>query len=161
MWSASYHSAIASKYGPDETLDVVADRRRQLGRVLDDETRPAVERAPDAERGREAVAALDSPVARAQQAEGRPWPCRQHHMAGQRHAVPVEQPDGLALGHPGPKPEQQPADAVRRLTGRVLEGRQLLDLALDAESVAGMDEEVGGVLDEARRARCSAGARRR
>ena len=75
-----------------------------------------------------AVAALDPPVAGAQQAEGRPWPGRQHQVAGQRHAVPVEQPDGLALGHPGPKPEQQPADAVRRLAGRVFERRQLLDL---------------------------------
>ena len=39
--------------GRHEPLDVVADARRQLGRILDDEAGPAVERAPDAERDRE------------------------------------------------------------------------------------------------------------
>ena len=42
---------------------------RQLGGVLDDEAGPAVERAPDPERGREPVAALDRAVARAEQPE--------------------------------------------------------------------------------------------
>ena len=44
---------------PDEPVDVIADSRRQLGGVLDDEPRAAVERAPDPERDREPVAALD------------------------------------------------------------------------------------------------------
>ena len=67
--------------------------------VLDDEPGPAGQRAPDAERGREPVAALDRPVARAQQAERRARPGGQHQVARQRRAVPLEQPDGLALGH--------------------------------------------------------------
>ena len=43
----------------NEPLDVVADARRQLAGILDDESRPAVQRAPDPERDREPVSSLD------------------------------------------------------------------------------------------------------
>ena len=45
--------------GADQALDVVGDAGREPGRVLDDETGPAGERAPDPEGDREPVAALD------------------------------------------------------------------------------------------------------
>ena len=159
--SAPYHSATASKYGADEPLDVVADPGRQLGRVLDDEARPAVQRAPDPERDREPVAALDRPVARAEQPERGPRAGRQHQVAGERRAVPVEQADRLALGHPRPQAEQQPADAVRGLAGGVLERGELLDLVDHPQAVGGVDQQVGGVLDRAARPGQPRAARRR
>ena len=103
-WSAPPGLADAQRAVPlgdrlevraDQPLHVVADRRRQLGGILDDESRAAVQRAPDAERDREPVAALDPAVARAEQPEGRPVAARQHQVARERHAVPLEQPDGL------------------------------------------------------------------
>ena len=57
---------------PDEPVDVVADSVGQLRGVLDDEARATVERAPDPERDRERVAALDRPIARAEQARATP-----------------------------------------------------------------------------------------
>ena len=51
-----------------ELLDVVADARRQLAGILDDEPGPAVQRAPHAECHREPVSALDPARARAEQA---------------------------------------------------------------------------------------------
>ena len=89
-------------------------------------------------------------IARAQQPERRARPGRQHQMARQRRAVPVEQPDRLALGHPRPEAEQQPAHAVRRLAGRVFERGELVDLVDDAQAVGGVDEQVGRVLDQRR-----------
>ena len=146
----------------DEPLDVVADRRRQLGRVLDDEPGPAVERAPDAERDGESVAALDRrgrPGSAARSVARGPAVSIRWHDSG----MPFQSSsaDRLALGHPRSEPEQQPADAVRRLAGRVFERRQLLDLVRDAQAVAGVDQQVGRVLDEARRARSAGAARRR
>ena len=77
-------------------------------------------------------------------------------MAGERRAVPAEEPDGLALGHAvGDDPAQageETAHPVGRLAGRPLEVRQLLDLVDDPQAVAGVDEQVAGVLDEAGRA---------
>src|SRR3990172_2043674 len=71
-------------------------------RIPDHEAGPAVQRAPDAEGDGEGVASLDPPVARAEQPERCPGPARQHQVAGERHAVPVEQPHRLALPHPPP-----------------------------------------------------------
>ncbi len=88
---------------PDQPVDVIGDRRRQLPGILDDEPGPAGERAPDPERDGEPVAALDRAVAGAEQAQRRPRPGGQHQMARQRHPVPVEQADRLALGHPRSK----------------------------------------------------------
>ena len=59
---------------PDEPIDVVADLRRQLRRIVDDETRAAVQRTPDAERDGEPIATLDPAVARAEQSERCPVP---------------------------------------------------------------------------------------
>ena len=66
---------------PDEPVDVVADRRRQLRGVLDDETGAAVERAPDTEGDCEPIAPFDDPVGRAQEAQSRPRAGRQHQVA--------------------------------------------------------------------------------
>ena len=83
---------------PDEPLDVVADPVGQLGRVLDDEARPAGEGAPDPERRREPVAALDAPVAGTEQAEAwraaRAVSIRWHDSGA---PFQLEQADGLAL----------------------------------------------------------------
>ena len=103
--------------GRHEALDVIPDRGRQLGGVLDHEAGPAVERTPHAERDGERIAALDRAIARAEQPEARPRPGGQHGVAGQRHPVPVEQTHGLALGHPRPQPGQHAADA-RWTSGR-------------------------------------------
>ena len=75
---------------PDQPLDVVGDRR-PAAPSASSTTNPArqVERAPDPERDREPVAALDRPVARAQQAERRPRPGGQHQVARERHPVPA------------------------------------------------------------------------
>ena len=110
----------------DEPLDVVADAGRQAGGILDDEPRPAVERAPDPEGDRERVAGCDDAVSRAQEAECRPRPGREHQVARQGHPVPVEQPDRLGLGHARPQAREQAPDAVRRLAGGVLEDRELV-----------------------------------
>ena len=59
---------------PDKSIDVIADRAGQPGRVLDHEPGPAVERTPDAEGHGEPVAALDPSVAGAEQPERRPGP---------------------------------------------------------------------------------------
>ena len=88
--------------GHDEPLDVVVDPCGQLRRLLDDEACPAVECAPDAEGRRQRIAALDATIARAQQPEASTRSGRQHEVAGQRGAVPLEQPHGFAFGHPRP-----------------------------------------------------------
>ena len=135
----------------DQPLHVVADPRRQLRRIFDDESGAAVQRAPDAERDREAVAAFDPTVARAEQSERCPVPARQHQVAGERHAVPPEQRDGVVLAHPGPESEEQLTDAVRGPARRVLERGELLHLVDHAESVGGADQQMSGVLDRADR----------
>ena len=84
----------------DQPLDVVGDPVGQLRRVLGDEAGTAVERTPDPERHRQRIAALDRPVARAEQPEPRPRPGREHEVARQRRAVPLEQAHRLPLGHP-------------------------------------------------------------
>ena len=63
---------------PDEPLDIVPDRRRELALVLDDEPGPAIERAPDSERDGEPVASLESP--------GRPGSAARATPAGRRSA---------------------------------------------------------------------------
>ena len=73
-------------------------------------------------------------------------------MARQRHPVPVEQADGLALGHPRPQPGQHAPEAVGRLAGGVLERRQLLDLVRGAQAAPRVDQQVRRVLDQAARA---------
>ena len=133
-WRAPYHSATASKYGRDEHLDVVVDARRQSVGVLDDEPGAAVQRSPDPERHREPVTALDAAVAGAQQAERRARTGGQHQVAGQWRAVPVEQADGLAFGHPGTQSLEEAADPVRGLAGGCLEHGQLLDLVDDPQA---------------------------
>ena len=106
--SAPYHSATASKYGADEPIDVVADPVRQLGRVLDDEPGAAVQRAPDPEGDRERVAALDRPVARAEQPERGPRAGGEHQVARQRRAVPARAgAPPRARVMPGPQAGQQ------------------------------------------------------
>ena len=72
-------------------------------------------------------------------------------MARQGHAVPVEQPDRLGLGHAGTQAREQAPDAVRRLAGRVLEDRELVHVVDHPQAVGGVDHEVVGVLDEPRR----------
>ena len=69
-------------------------------------------------------------------------------MARERRAVPGEQPRTLALGHPRLQPREDTADAVGGLTGRPLEGRDLVDLVDHPQPVGGVDQEVGRVLDE-------------
>src|SRR5688500_6943695 len=54
---------------PDEPVDVVPDPGRQLARVLDDESSPAIERAPDSEGHGEPVAPLDRAIAGAEESE--------------------------------------------------------------------------------------------
>ena len=70
-------------------------------------------------------------------------------MARQRHAVPLEQPNRLRLGQARAQPEQQVTHALRRLAGRVLERGELLHLVDDAEAVARVDQEAGGVAHRA------------
>ena len=151
-WSAPYHSATASKYGADEAVDVVA-RRRPAARRASSATQPgpAVQRAPDAERRRERVPALDRPVARAEQPERGPRPGGQHQVARQRRAVPAEQPDRLApRSSPGRRPAEQPADAVGRLARGVLERGELVHVVDDPQAVGRVDEQVVRVLDRRR-----------
>ena len=149
-WSAAYHSTTAAKYGADQPLDVVADRVRQLGCVLDHEAGAAGERAPDAEGGRERVAALDGAIAGAQQSESRAArPGRQHHVARQRGAVPAEKRDRIALAHARDAGRgaaaRTPFEVVAR---RRLERGELVGLVDDAQPIGGVDEQVAGVLDE-------------
>ena len=91
----------------DQPLDVVLDLRREFRSVLDDEPGATVEGAPDAERRREAVAALDATITRAQQAERRTVPARQHQVAGQRSTIPLEKTNGLVLSHARLEAEQR------------------------------------------------------
>ena len=135
-----------------EALDVIPDRGRELGRVLDHEAGTRVERTPHAERDGERIAALDRAIARAEQPEARPRPGGQHRVARQRHPVPVEQAHGLALGHPRPQPGQHAPEAVGRLAGGVLERGQLLDLVRGAQATPRVDQQVRRVLDQAARA---------
>src|SRR6187402_3946084 len=58
----------------DQAIDVVADLVPELARILHDEARPAGQRPPDAERRGERVAALDGPIAGAQQPVSRARP---------------------------------------------------------------------------------------
>ena len=95
--------------GPNEPIDVVADRRRQLAGLLHDEPGAARQRAPDPERPRERVAALDPPVAGAEQAETRPRPGSQHEVARERPAVPAEQ----ATASRSVMPRRSPTSSVR------------------------------------------------
>ena len=69
----------------DQPLDVVADRVGELGGVLDHEPGAAGERSPDPEGGGERVAALDRPVARAEEAEAARGPAvsMRWHESGQ------------------------------------------------------------------------------
>ena len=112
----------------DEALDVVLGALRQLGRVLDDEAGPAVQRAPDPERDGEGVAPLDRPVARAEQPEPRPRAGGEHQVARQRGAAPGQQPRAVALGHAGLQAGEHTAHAVRGLARGPLEGGELVDL---------------------------------
>jgi len=72
-------------------------------------------------------------------------------VAGEGHAVPVEQADGLPLRHPRAQAEQEPAQALRRLAGRVFEGGELLHLVDHPQAVRGIDQQAGGVLDRSAR----------
>src|SRR5688572_26670633 len=116
---------------PDEPVHVVADPGRQLARVLEDESRPTIERAPDPEGHGEPVAPLNRAVTGAEESEWRSGPGRQHEMTRQRRAAPLEQPDSFRLRHPGPEIEEEVADPAGRLAGGVLERRQLLGLVDD------------------------------
>src|SRR6476620_12409699 len=78
---------------PNEPIDIVPGRARELRRILDHEAGAAVQGAPDPEGDGERVTAFDPPVARAEQPERRPRPRRQHEMARQGHPVPIEQAD--------------------------------------------------------------------
>ncbi len=92
-----------------QPLDVVADPVRQLRRVLDDEAGAAVERAPDPERDREPVAALDRPVARAEEAERRR--ARPRSASGGTTAASRSSRAGATASRsvmPGRRPPQQP-----------------------------------------------------
>ncbi len=153
---ADAHGAVplgdGLEIGADEARHVVADRLGQLRRLFDDEARTAVEPSPDPERDRERVAALDRPVARAEQPESGPWPGRQHRVAGERGAVPAEQRDRLALGHARTQAAQHVAHPAGRARRRVLEDGELVDVVDDAQAIGGVDEEVGRVLDGAARA---------
>ena len=71
-------------------------------------------------------------------------------MARQGRAVPLEQPGRLPLGHARLQSGERRCARPRGLACRPLERRQLLDLVDDAQSVAGVDEQVGGVLDPTR-----------
>ena len=90
----------------DEALHVVGDVVRHAAGVLGDPPGPAVEGAPDAERHGHRVPGLDPAVAGAQQPEPRTRPGREHRVARERRAVPVEETDRLRLGHAGAKPAQ-------------------------------------------------------
>ena len=140
---------------PDEPLDVVADPVRQLGGVLDDEPGPAVERAPDPERDREPVAALDRPVARAQQAERRP----------RRRAVSIRWHDSGVPFQPSSATASRSrhARAAARAGAGARPSRSGTRPHSNAASwstslmtrrpSAGVDQQVGRVLDAARRRR--------
>ena len=65
----------------------------------------------------------------------------QHQVARQRHPVPAEQADGLALAHPGRESDEQVPDAVRGLARGVLERGELVDLVDHAQAVGGVDEQ--------------------
>ncbi len=67
-------------------------------------------------------------------------------MAGERLAVPFEKPHCLVFAHSFPQPEQQLADPVRGLTGRIFEYGKLLDLVDHTETILGTRQENGGVL---------------
>ena len=134
--------------GRHEPLDVVLDRGRKLSRVLDDEAGAAVECAPHAKGDGERIAALDRAIARAEQPEAGPGPGGQHRVAGQRHPVPVEQAHCLALGHPRSHPCEHVPDTAGRLARGVFERSQLLDLVRGAQAPAGVDQQVGRVLDQ-------------
>ena len=136
----------------DQPLDVVLRLGLELGRVLYDEARSTVEGAPDAERDREGITALDRSVPRAQQSEPRSLAGSEHQMAGQRRAVPREQAGTVALGHPRLEPGDHATYPVRRLTRRPLERGDLLDLVAHLQAVGRVDQDVGRVLDQTGRA---------
>jgi hypothetical protein len=69
-------------------------------------------------------------------------------MTGQRRPVPLEQPDRLALADARSQAPQQAEHAIRGLAGGPFEGGQLLDLVDHAQAVAGVDQQVRGVLHE-------------
>ena len=129
-----------------QPFDVVAGPVGELRCVLGNEAGAAIERSPDAERDRERVASFDRPVTRAQQPEPCPRSGSEHQVAREGRAVPAEQASRLPFGHPRLEPVQDVAYAAGRLARRPLERRQLLDLVDDAQPVAGVDEQVVGVL---------------
>src|SRR3954468_13919015 len=93
---------------------------------------------------------LDRAITGAKQPRLRARPGRQHEVARQRTAVPVEEANGLAFGHPGPDALDHPPDPARRLRRCPLEDRELVDVVDHPQAVRGVDEEIRGVLDESR-----------
>src|SRR2546421_628380 len=72
-------------------------------------------------------------------------------MARERSAVPLEEPDGFMLGEPRTQSEHEVPDTLRGLAGGPLEVRELVHLARDTQTVAGVDEQARRVLDRAAR----------
>jgi hypothetical protein len=112
----------------DEPLDVVADPVGQLGRVLDDEPGAAVQRPPDPERDREAIAAFDPPVAGLSSPSVARSPLVS--IRWQESGIPFHSSRATASSsrRPGSSPRisrRTPLDGPAR---RVLERRQLLGL---------------------------------
>ncbi len=118
-------------------------------------TKPArqVERAPDAEGGGERVAALDDAVAGAEQAERGAWARRvsmRWHDSGMPFQPRRRRPPARSC--PGRRPRRSrltPSDVWQAAYSKASE---LLDLVDRPQAAGRVDEEVRGVLDDARRA---------
>ena len=131
-----------------QPIDVVADPLGQLVRRLDHEPGPAGERAPDAEGGREPIAALDRPIARAEQPERGARPGGQHEVARQRPAVPAEQrapPRAPSFPVAGPRSSRRTPCEVWQLAHS--NAASCSTSLMTRRPSAGVDEQVGGVLD--------------
>src|SRR5690606_38051686 len=131
--------------GPDELLDVVGDVGGELRGVTDDEAGPAVEGTPDSVGDGELIAVGDDSVAGTEQPEGRPRAGRQHEVARERRAVPLEKPDGFPLADARLQPEDQVAHALGGVAGGVLERGELVHLVDDPGPPPGsMNKSVAG-----------------
>ncbi len=134
---------------PDESIDIVLDLSRKFRGVFDYKPGPTVEGAPNAECHRESVSPLDSAVARAQQPIRGSLAGRQHQVTGERHAVPFEELNGLALTKTGLEPEQQPAHSVGGMAGGVFERGQLFDFVDHPQTGVGINQQIDCVLNQA------------
>ena len=124
--------------------------------VLDDEAGPAVERAPDAERDRERVAALDRPVARAEQPER--WRAGRRSASGGRTAASPFQSSRRTASR-SVMPGRRPASS-RRTPSEVWQAAYSSAASCSTSLMtrrpsAGVDQQVGGVLDQTRSGRSS------